>query len=260
MQLSAKNYFSKQADTEYMSVSQFKAFQDCPAAAMAQIRGEWERPKTTVLLEGSYLDAHFSGTLAEWLEEHPEVLNKRSGELKAEYRKARAAIEIAENDPWFMEMLRGEPQQIITGELAGIKWKAKPDFTFLDRIVDLKYMRDMKPIWKDGERKTFIEAYGYHIQGYAYQQLEYQRTGIMKPFYLAVITKEDPADHEIIELPQWLLNSVEGIVNYYAPVYAAMKRGEIEPGRCESCAYCRTTKKTKNVTKYEDLLDAKERS
>lgn len=259
MKLSGDNYFSKEADREYMSVSQFKAFQDCPAASMAQIRGEWERPNTTALLEGSYLDAHFSGTLAEWLGDHPEVLNKRTGELKSEYRKARAAIEIAENDPWFMEYLRGEPQNIITGEIAGIPWKAKPDFTFPDKIVDLKYMKDMKPIWKDGERKTFIEAYGYHIQGHIYQQIEHQRTGKMKPFYLAVITKEEPADHEIIELPQWLLNSVAGIVDYYAPVFDRMKKGELEPGRCESCAYCRLTKKTEHITKYEDMLDAKER-
>ena len=256
MNLTAHNYFSHEAGTEYMSVSQFKAFYDCPAAALAQIRGEWERPKTTALLEGSYLDAHFSGTLATWLEEHPEALNKRSGELKAEYRKARAAIEIVENDPWFMEFLSGEPQNIITGEIAGIPWKAKPDFTFPDKLVDLKYMRDMLPIWKDGERKTFVEAWGYHIQGYVYQQLELQRTGVLKPFYLAVITKEDPADHAIIELDQALLNSVEGIVEHYAPIYDGMKRGSIEPERCEHCAYCRSTKKAKSIIKYTDLLDA----
>lgn len=256
MRLNQSNYFSPQANRSYMSVSQFKQFQECPAAAMAQIRGEWERPKTTALLEGSYIDAHFSGTLAEFLDEHPEVLNKRSGELKSEFRKARAAIEIAESDPWFMEYLRGEPQNVLTGELAGVKWKAKPDFTFPDKIVDLKYMRDMQPIWKDGEKKTFVEAWGYHIQGYVYQQLELQRTGLLKPFYLAVITKEDPADHEVIQLDQWLLNSVAGIVEHYAPVFDGMKNGSIIADRCETCAYCRKTKKVKNVTNYADLLEA----
>lgn len=256
MNLTQNNYHSTKANKEYMSVSQFKQFQDCPAAAMAQIRGDWERPTTTALLEGSYLDAHFAGTLPEWIDDHPEVLNKRSGELKAEYRKARAAIELVEKDLTFMDFLAGYPQQILTGELFGVQWKAKPDFTFDDKLVDLKYMRDMQPIWKDGERKSFVEAWGYHIQGYVYQQLELQRTGELKPFYLAVITKEDPADHAIIELDQWLLNSVEGLVKYYAPLFADMKNGSIVAGRCEKCAYCRSTKRIDRATKYEDLVGA----
>lgn len=256
MKLSKDNYFSSRANSEYMSVSQFKAFKDCQASATAQIRGEWERPVSPALLEGSYLDAHFSGTLSEWLEEHPEVLNKRTGALKAEYRKARAAIEIAEADPGFMEYLQGEPQNIITGELCGIQWKAKPDFTYPDKIVDLKYMRDIKPIFKDGERKTFIDAWGYHIQGYVYQQLEYQRTGKMKPFYLAVITKEDPADHFVIEIPQDVLNSVAGIVEHYAPIFDAVKRDKEEPERCGACAYCRSTKKIEKPISYYDLLES----
>lgn len=255
MELTKDTYFGRAANKEYMSVSQFKQFRDCSAAAMAQIRGEWDRPTTTALLEGSYIDAHFSGTLSEFLEEHPEVLNKRTGELKAEYRKARAAIEAAEADEGFMAYMQGEPQRILTGELFGVPWKAKPDFTFPDKIVDLKYMRDMQPIWKDGERKTFIDAWGYHIQGYVYQKLMKQKTGKQLPFYLAVITKEDPSDRAIIELPQWLLNSVGSIVEHYTPIFAAMKNGEAEPERCGACSYCRETKKTEKITRYEDLLD-----
>lgn len=255
MILTKSNYFTRPANKAYMSVSQFKAFQTCEAAALAEANGEYQRPATTALLEGSYMDAHFAGTLDEFLAEHPEVLNKRTGALKAEYQRARAAIELVEKDKAFMQYLSGEPQNIRTGQIAGIEWKAKPDFTFPDKIVDLKYMWDMKPIFKDGERKTFIEAWGYHIQGYIYQQLEYQLTGIMKPFYLAVITKEDPADHRIIELPPELLNPVAGLINYYAPRYAAIKRGEVEPVRCGSCAYCRSTKRIKGASSYFDLLD-----
>ena len=63
MKLTNENYFSKEADMEYMSVSQFKAFEQCEAAALASVKGEWERTKTTALLVGSYVDAHFEGTL-----------------------------------------------------------------------------------------------------------------------------------------------------------------------------------------------------
>ena len=38
MILSTENYYSREANTEYMSVSQFKAFDRCPAAALAEQR------------------------------------------------------------------------------------------------------------------------------------------------------------------------------------------------------------------------------
>ena len=255
MQLSADNYFSMRADLEYMSVSQFKDFQKCEAGSLAKIRGEYEPPKSKAFLEGSYIDAHFSGMLAEWIQTHPEVLNSRTGALKAEFVKARAAIEAAESDFGFMEYLRGAPQEIITFEMFGAPWKAKPDFVFPDKIVDLKYMKDVLPVWHQGEKKSFIDAYGYDIQGYVYQQAVLHKTGKQLPFYLAVITKEDPADRWIFNIPQWKLNSVAELVKHYTPRYVAIKKGEIEPVRCGACAYCRSTKKTEHVTTYEELLE-----
>lgn len=255
MILTKYNYFSTEANQTYMSVSQFKQFRECEAMAMAEIRGEYERPKSEAFLEGGYVDAHFSGTLAEYLADHPEMLNKRTGELRAPFLKARAAIERAMKDRMFMQFMDGRRQVIMTGELFGIQWKAKPDFLQRDKIVDLKYMRDTQPIWKDGERKTFIDAYGYDIQGYVYQELVHQQLGIHLPFYLAVITKEDPADLQIIEIPQWKLNSCAEIVKHYAQRFDKIKAGEIAPERCESCAYCRGSKVLDHVTNYEDLLD-----
>lgn len=254
MKLTESNYFSPKANQEYFSVSQFKSFMDCEASALAQIRGEYERPTTKALLEGSYVDAHFSGTMDRFLLEHNEVLNSRTGALKAEYTKARAAIERAEGDEMFMEFMDGEKQAILTGELFGEQWKCKVDVLRDDRIVDLKYMRDMKPMYHKGEWKTFVDAYGYDIQGYVYQKIVEQNTGKQLPFYLAVITKEEPADIRIIELPQRILNVTEGMLAHYVPRFAAIKADEIEPVRCESCAYCRGTKKLKAVTNYEELL------
>ena len=57
MILTNDNYYSSEANRRYMSVSQYKQFCKCEAAAMAQIMGEWEFPKTTALLVGSYVDA-----------------------------------------------------------------------------------------------------------------------------------------------------------------------------------------------------------
>lgn len=75
MKLTNDNYFSPEANREYFSVSQYKTFLDCPARAMAEIRGEYKEPMTTALLVGSYVDAYFEGTLDKFREEHPEIFN-----------------------------------------------------------------------------------------------------------------------------------------------------------------------------------------
>ena len=49
-QLSKENYY--QPD-EYMSVSQYKAFRDCSAKALAIQNGEWKTERTEALLVGS---------------------------------------------------------------------------------------------------------------------------------------------------------------------------------------------------------------
>lgn len=61
--LNNENYFSVENNLRYMSVSQFKAFENCPATAYAEVTGNYEREKTTALLVGSYVDAHFEGSL-----------------------------------------------------------------------------------------------------------------------------------------------------------------------------------------------------
>ena len=101
MILTNENYFSKEADMEYMSVSQFKAFEQCEAAALASIKGEWEQPKTTALLVGSYVDAHFEGTLDLFKAKNPEIFTKQ-GTLKAEYKQAEEIINRIESDEEFI--------------------------------------------------------------------------------------------------------------------------------------------------------------
>ena len=69
MILTQENYYSTEADREYMSVSQYKEFcgtfgqTACEARAMAELNDEWGKKKTKALLVGSYVDAYFEGTL-----------------------------------------------------------------------------------------------------------------------------------------------------------------------------------------------------
>ena len=255
MKLTDDNYFSQEANMEYFGASQFKSFLKCEAEALAELRGEIERPASKALMIGSYVDAHFAGEMEQFTENHPEIFNSRTGELKADYRQADNLIARAEKDEMFMDYMSGDKQVIMTGEIHGHPFKIKVDSLHDDKIVDLKCMRDMKPIFKDGERKTFIDAWQYDIQGYIYQQVVAQNVGIELPFYLAVVTKEEHPDLAIIEIPQWRLNSVDAIIDHYIDHFAAVKEGTEQPVRCERCGYCRDTKKLTKVTTYEELME-----
>lgn len=258
MELNERNYFSTEANREYMSVSQFKTFLECPARMKAELEGEWKPEPSKALLVGSYVDAYFSGTLADFVDAHPEIINSRAGGLKAEFRQANDIINRVSQDELFMRYLDGmHKQQIETGELCGHKWKIKIDAWHPDKIVDLKVMKDMEPVWKDGERKNFIDAWGYPLQGAVYQEINAQNW-YRVPFYLAVVTKESEPDLAVIEIPNWKLNSEMEVVKHYIDEYAAVKEGTIEPRRCGKCPYCRRTKKLSRVLDYSELFDEME--
>lgn len=243
-QLTNDNYYSPEANRRYMSVSQFKAFDKCEAAALAELRGEYVRPKTPALLIGSYVDSWFEGTLEELKAENPEIF-KRDGTLKADFLMAERIIERAKRDSLFMEYMSGEKQRIFTGELFGTDWKIKIDSLLPDKIVDLKVIRSLEPVMG----VNFIEYWGYDTQGGVYQAIE----GTNKPFYLAPITKEEPADLAVIHLPEYVLYDAREYVRKRLPRILAVKSGEVEAERCEKCAYCRSTKVLTRVIEMEEL-------
>lgn len=255
MKLTKDNYFSTDANKAYWSVSQFKAFRECEARAMAEVCGDYKRPETKDLLIGSYVDAYFSGELDPFISAHPEIFNKRTGELKADFQRYDELIEVAENDVFFMEYMSGDKQVIMTGELFGVQWKIKVDALHDDKIVDLKVMKDMLPIYKDGERKTFIDAWGYDIQGFIYQQIVKANTGKTLPFYLAVITKEKVPDKEVIHIPDYRLNSTGEMIKYYITKFDAVKRGVEPQTKCGICDWCRSQKKLTKPLEYEELIE-----
>lgn len=238
MILTNDNYYSDASNLKYMSVSQYKSFQKCEAAAMAELRGEWERPKTTALLVGSYIDSWFEGTLDQFKLENPEIF-KRDGTLKADYIQASDIIRRITMDDMFMDYMSGEKQGIFTAELFGVLWKIKIDSLCEDKIVDLKVMRSMERVMG----KSFVEHWGYDLQMAVYAAVYEKVTGKDLPTYLAVATKQVPSDLEIIEIPKWrreeVLESVKRDLNRIVQV----KTGHAEPERCGICEYCRATKK-----------------
>lgn len=269
--LNEATYFSPENQMKYMGVSQYKSFCKCEAAALAEIRGEYKRPSSTALLVGSYIDAHFDSTLDIFKAQHPELF-KRDGSLKSEYTQADEIINRIEQDEFFMLLMSGRKQVIKTGEIAGVPFKIKIDslldgdtcreivrrfpqtedfFGFCEgAIIDLKCMKDVAPIWVDGEGKLpFASAWGYDIQGAVYQAIE----GHSLPFALAVATKETEAGLYAITIPQPDLDAKLMEVEEIVERYQAIKNGEIEPDRCEDCPYCRATRRLIGFTDYRSF-------
>lgn len=270
--VTAENYFSPEMNMAYMGSTQFKAFDRCEAAALAEVRGEYAPAASTALLVGGYIDAYFSGELPVFQAQHPEIF-KRDGGLKAEYVHAQDVIARMEADELYMLLMSGKKQVILTGAIAGVPFKVKID-SLLDAgtcrriverfpemaevmgmcdgaLVDQKVMRDMKGIWSEEEhtKVSFAQFYGYDIQGAIYQAIE----GHMLPFLLAVGTKEDAPDIDVKYIPDGELAAKLAEVEDRAPRYQAIKEGRIAPRRCEKCAYCRMTKKLCRATDYREM-------
>jgi hypothetical protein len=270
IKLTAENYFSDEANWQYMSASQFKAFKRCEAAAMAELRGEWGRKDSTALLVGSYVDAYFSGELEQFCNEHPEIY-KRDGTLKADFQKAHDIAMRLESDDLARMLLCGKNQVIKTGKIAGVWFKAKFDSLLTARqveaickqfpnvrdivpfgggmIVDLKVMKDFEPLWDDDEadKVSFVNFWGYDIQGAIYQKID----GRNCPFVIVAATKEDEPNIDAMQIPDTDLEFCLADVEMLAPRFDAIKRGEIAPAGCGHCAYCRSVKRLHDIKHYK---------
>lgn len=271
--VTAENYYDPEVQMAYMGSTQFKAFQKCEAAALAQVRGEYSPPASTALLVGGFIDAYFSDELKEYQKLHPEIF-KRDGSLKSEYLHAQDVINRMEEDELYSLLMSGEKQVIRTGEIAGVPFKIKID-SLLDAdtckeivrrfpnteaalgmcdgaIVDQKAMANLEAVWSSEDRRRipFVERYGYDTQGAIYQAIE----GHMLPFILAVGTKEPSPDLAAAYVPDGDLDAKLAEVEDSAPRYQAIKEGRIRPTRCERCDYCKATKRLAAILDYREIF------
>lgn len=249
--LTNENYFDKENQLKYFGSSQFKSFMKCEAAAMAEINGEFEEPPSTALLVGSFVDAHFEGTLDIFSAKHPELFIK-SGDLKSEYKHAEYIIQRIERDEMFMRYMSGKKQVIKTGELFGVPWKIKIDSYHEEKaIVDLKIMKDFEPIWVEGQGKIpFVEAWGYDLQAAIYQAIE----GNNLPFFIAAATKQKPEpDIAIMSISQEDIDIAKSIIQAHIQRFAEVKQGIAEPIRCEKCGHCKRTKVLTEIVNYKEI-------
>lgn len=254
MNITAENYFSHENQLAYMGSSQFKAFLACPAAAMAEIRGEYRQEETTALLVGSYVDAYFEGTLDLFKANHPNLFTLKGG-LKSDYIQAEHIIERMERDEMYMRYMSGQKQVIMTGEIADVPFKIKIDSYHPGRaIVDQKVMKDLEDQYspEEGHRVPFWQFWKYDYQGAIYREIVRQNTGETLPFMIAAATKQKVTRLQIGQIDPARLDYCFDIVKHEAPRFAAMKHGEAEAERCEQCDYCAETMVLSEVVEYTE--------
>ncbi len=270
MRLTSKNYYNREANESYMSVSQFKAFRNCEAAALAELCGEIERPKSKALLLGSFVDEMLTGTKRTKMkfifENRDELFQKSSKLVKcsdeeletlfkdpsfdvfcadhkpySEIVQALDTVERIKKQPLMVKHLKSRHQTIMTGEIAGVPFKIKMDnYKPGEFIADLKYMASLR---SPNLFEPMVKFWGYDIQGAVYQEIVRQNTGKKLPFYLDIATKETPAHLAVAEINGFDLDEALDLVKMLAPRYQAIKNGEIEPERCGeyNCNYCTET-------------------
>jgi hypothetical protein len=271
MEINRHNYFSYQAGLEYMSASQLKAFMDCELGALAELHEAHERPETTALLVGGYVDAYFAGELPRFKERHPDIF-KRDGTLKADYVQAEEIIARIRDSELASAMLGGIKQPIFTGEIDGIPFRGKADILLTGpqcadicerwpamseqllmadgALVDLKVMRDLGAVWKPGQGRTsFVEAWRYDLQMAIYQRLEGHRL----PCFILAVTKETVPDLRLIHIPQYALDIAWEAARPVALRAEEIKRGHIAPTRCGRCDWCKKTRILEGAMSCEDL-------
>ena len=271
MRLTSKNYYGEKSNRVYMSVSQFKQFKKCEAMALAELNGEYERPKSKALLLGSFVDEMLTGTKKSQVQfivenfenifqkssrylkiperdrldfvrdEFDELFKAANGKPYAEIVQALETIEKIKKQPLMMQHFKSKHQTIMTGEIAGVPFKIKMDnYKPGAFIADMKYMSSLR---SPNLFEPMVKYWGYDIQGAVYQEIVYQNTGKRLPFYLDIATKETPTHLGIAEIKQYDLDDALDRVKIFAPRYQAIKNGEIEPERCGEydCGYCTET-------------------
>ena len=261
MILAADNYYSEEANRQYMSVSQFKDFNGtygkvaCEFEAMEKLTGRWKPEPSTALLVGSYVDAYVEGTLDDFKSRNTDILTAK-GELKAPYKKAEEIIARIERDKYFMKYLSGEKQTIMTAELFGCEWKIKMDSYIPGKvIVDLKVMASITDLkWvKDIGYLDFVRYWGYDLQGAIYQKIVEINTGKRLPFFIAAVTKEVELDIRIIQVTQNYLDEALTVIESNIRRVLSVKNGEVEPDRCDLCDCCKHNRVLKAPISIMDL-------
>lgn len=200
--LTDENYYSTEADMNYMSCSQFQGFCECEAKQLAKLQGRWIEEPQEAFLVGNYFHSYFESPEAhkkfcddnfDEIFKTKEITVQRATKLTpaiketvvtgkyAPFEQADKMIQVAENDPVIKRFIDmdGECEQFMVGDIFGVPWRMKMDkymessrmiidYKTVANIYETKYSAELN------ERVTFVEAYGYIFRAAIYSLIECQ--------------------------------------------------------------------------------------
>ena len=188
--LNEETYHSSDANLTWLDCSTYKNVvgtpgrKGCECRALAIAKGEYVTPKTEALLVGSYVDAYFDNSLAQFCADNMEYIFSKTSIKKFEktanpddlerltaFKQADKMIERAKKEPLFMKYVEGETQKILIADIEGVPIRVKLDSYDGKRITDVKTAASITETYyaKDlGQRLNFAEYFGYIEQAYFY--------------------------------------------------------------------------------------------
>lgn len=266
-ELTTENYYTPEADQNFLSCSQFESFLECEAAAMAKIEGRYEPKKSKAFIVGNYFHTAFESREAheEFVADNYEEIYQKNGKLRADFAKADEMIAHAIADPAIRRIvdMPGENEKIMTGKLFGhYPWRIRLDKYIeapVRMIIDWKTVANIHELsWNEemNQRTSFVRTFRYLFRAAVYMEIEKQYAGCDQDplFRLVCISKQDPPDKEMVDLNnrQELDLELEKVKEKIWDIQA-IKDGRKKPRRCGRCAYCRSTKKLSGALDYWQL-------
>lgn len=284
VQINKENYYNFKS---MLSSSAIKSYEKCEYAAEAEREGLYSRPISTALLVGSYIDSALDSEeeLDKFLSSHPEIVNSRTGELKADFRKAEEIVNRCLEDDLFSALTISSQQEghqyIVLGDLGmdedGVPMRCKGKLDFLLQpdylrelakkfekwrdffnfaadcgglIVDLKSAANTEEQWDGdaGERVPWLQAWRYDRQLAMYQELYRQKTGKKLPVLVIVATKEPATSLLALTIDQGTLDEALEYAKSLAPeVWDAMRNPDHVLHRCGKCPWCRSQRRLADI-------------
>lgn len=255
MLLTPRNYFSIEADKEYMSVSQYKNFKTCEAKALHDLEIPDETYKES-FLQGSLFEALVAGDPILFMAQHYEDIIAKTGptkgQIKKEFQKVVNAAEKFNSQKFFKDIInKCEKQVILTGEIEGIPVKCCLDL--FDRetfsIYDIKCMKDFNEQWSKEDKKyiPWYYAWGYVLQLAVYRLIVKQNFNTEpKEVALLAASKEEVPDIQALKFDESLLGLELAEFKNNIKHYDNLKKGLEKPIACGVCQFCKQNKTIKD--------------
>lgn len=261
LHLTSENYYSNEADRQYMSVSQFKNFLECPARTMAELNGEFEKKPNEAMIIGSYVHAAFDSEeeFSKFIEDNNSIIFNSRGGKYAKFAQADEMIDAVKKDKFASFAMTGDKEQIYTANWLGIDWKIKVDSINHQNMYfsDLKTCRDLTSRYyseKYSDYVSFVEKWDYLMQMAVYRKIIELATGKTYTPYIVAVTKESPPNKAVIHIDESRYEFEYEYVEVELERIIGIKNGEIEPNECGKCEYCRQNKKLEGTIEVGELI------